>query len=110
MQSGDPRCSVCGDAYGTRFVCAPCRLDPANARWSEAPKGEVLYERLPEAGGRMPWGEGEDHGVTPMFRAVVLLLITERDLSLRALARLAGCTEGYIRKVINSCKSLRKPS
>lgn len=31
----NPRCVVCGDARGTRWMCATCRVDPANDGWSE---------------------------------------------------------------------------
>lgn len=35
-------CAICDDAYGTRFVCASCRADPANADWCERSEFEVL--------------------------------------------------------------------
>lgn len=28
-----PDCEICGNAYGTDFVCRPCRNDPVNAAW-----------------------------------------------------------------------------
>lgn len=31
----NPRCVVCGDAHGTRWMCRACRADPANSGWSE---------------------------------------------------------------------------
>lgn len=43
MTRRDPRCEICGDAYGTGRVCAACREDPANRDWvaSREPSVEV---------------------------------------------------------------------
>lgn len=48
MACADPQhgphapCAVCNDAYGTRFICAECRADPANCDWLERGQHELL--------------------------------------------------------------------
>ncbi len=91
----DPRCEICADAYGTRYVCAPCRADKANDGWvvsREDSRSEPSADINPT-----PWNEGEVQELSVMFRRITKLLLTK--LSMAEIARRTGCSVAYVRKV-----------
>lgn len=83
----DPACCICGNAYGTRHVCDPCKADPANVDWVEAREDEA---ELP-VGVRPAWQ------ATELFREVARRLV--EGASLRDAAKAAKCSASYVRKV-----------
>lgn len=94
----DLDCCICGDAYGTRFVCAPCRSDPANADWVEGQ--EVIVASVERASDPTPWGERQQPWrPSAKFRRVVCLLVYSRGSSLRDVATRAKCSLAYVQKV-----------
>jgi hypothetical protein len=100
----NPRCVICGDARGTRYVCAPCKADPANVDWRESSALELVAG---EPRGHVPAPEADDE-FSPKFVSVASLLLTERGLSLRAVARRCHCSLAFVRKVLNRVSLLRK--
>lgn len=127
-------CVVCTDAFGTRFMCADCRADPANASWTERPRCEVLRddaddedETSAERGHLDPVPERRDPLQLKLDilnciacrqirvaqrvrrrvngRRVWVWEWVLRPLTLREVAWMTGCDEAYVRRVYRSVTS-----
>ncbi len=92
----DRRCEICADAYGTRYVCAECRADPANEGWAEEREEAVSDVLAIAAVEPMPWNE-DARELPLMFKRVARLLIT--PMSYAKIADCLGCSVAYVRRV-----------
>ncbi len=91
----DPRCEICSDAYGTRYVCAPCRADEANDGWSvgrEASCAEIHQDAKPT-----PWNEIQKRWKPSKVELLVLeAFVNFPNHSLEEIAEKVGCTVSYV--------------
>lgn len=93
-----PRCEICADAYGTGYVCGPCKADPANVGWvpsRELPAADPdTHNDLAPFDG---WGEGAAWSPTPLCRDIVRRLSQGQPKA--RVARELGCDLSYVRDV-----------
>lgn len=97
IETPDPNCPICGDAYGPRArICRPCAADPANVDWREREKDVELLsaDPTPPFDGLPPWKP------TPLEERVLTHLAAGQ--SLRITARAVGCSVAAVRKIADS--------
>lgn len=98
----DPRCVVCGGAYGTRFMCTPCKSDPANDGWREADEAESSWHAPPEDRGVVELeGEAPTERVwnpTDKQRAIIRLAVAGGTVA--SISRATGSPVQYVRRVL----------
>lgn len=89
-------CSICDDAYGTRWVCPTCAGDPANSGWVEGRADEL--ECASVEGGK-PWMP------PPKFEAIARAVARRPDATLAEIARETGASVRRVREVLGDIKS-----
>ncbi len=91
----DPRCEICADAYGTRYVCAPCRVDPANDAWGvgrEKSVAETHQDAQPT-----PWNDPPKRWKPSKVEFLVLEAFVDfPNHSLEEIAEKVGCAVAYV--------------
>jgi hypothetical protein len=95
------RCSCCGNAYGTNYLCKPCREDPANVDWYEGEEVSLAYVEASAASSGL-LGRGPRYAPTALTMAICRAL--KRGLSRRAVAREVGCSWSYVQKVARTVR------
>ena len=91
-----PRCAICADAHGTRYVCPTCRADPANERRFEGRELLLRAEIDLDSIKRVPWGDGEPaRPLPPRLVAAVRAIATSPRATLTEVAEAAGCSLSY---------------
>lgn len=95
VRKPNPKCCICGDAYGTRFVCTPCAADPANVDWVEG--NEELRDERHAHAQETTISESDPPTPSQLAREIVLLLL--RGKSRRAIAVELGCSHTYVQKI-----------
>lgn len=96
------RCSICGDAYGTRYVCAECRADPANVDWVEGREDSVATTPTSFAG--TPWGGANESRLDSIKSAIeVDPLASNADI-----ARATGASVARVSEVRRASQPSRR--
>ena len=104
-----PRCAICADAHGTRYVCSTCRADPANDRWQEGRelllRAELDLDAVVKC---VPWDEGEpDRSLPPRLAAAVRAIATSPRATLADIARVAKCSLSYAHRAARLVEEVR---
>lgn len=93
-----PQCSCCGNAYDTRWLCADCRADPANADWYEGREDITENDYAASSDKRPPWNESAARWrPSRRFCRVVEMLV--EGVSQTQIAKQCGCSRQYVTKI-----------
>lgn len=91
------RCAICGDGYGTRYICPRCRAEPANHEWRESSEREVGFSEVLDVPAARAGVSARSRVLTPKQEQVVRLLAAGKTAA--EAAQIVGCTPQYVRTV-----------
>jgi len=117
-----PLCAVCDSTNETTRLCATCRRDPANGAWQATPHAQEGAGGARYAVTWDPARHGRPQAVQTLAERIAWLAAygrrvetrvyldargrrrgpreRRRYLGQRSIARLAGCSRAYVRKVL----------
>lgn len=99
------QCAICENSYSSRFVCAKCKVDPANVDWREGNESlsnfSDVENTLSTEGEEVPWNEGPSWQPSPLFSQIARLL-QEGRLSRSEIAMEAKCSLRQVYRVANA--------
>lgn len=119
-------CAVCDGTNATTRLCPVCRADPANTDWREGDEVPCDFlDTLPSSLRAVTWDTAPRQATDLQQRVLVLLArddvpmprrvqiriggerhyvtrTVRRQLTMREVARAAGCDESYVRRLLDA--------